>query len=218
MMQSMHVAAGGLREAKKRATRDQLTSAARRLTLQHGLDGVTVEMICAEVGVSARTFFNYFATKDDALAGDLLPVGSEESRRRFVDGGPTGVLLADLIVLLDPTDMIGGADRDELRLGFTVAVQEPRVLARQLAHAMAREAGITDLIARRRGLPTPDAACSTAAAVAMTVFRRSVTDWVAADDTSPLQPYLDAAVTTVLTQLGPDPGTCPRHPSTQENS
>ena len=60
----------GLREAKKAVTRRQLTAAARSLARQHGLDGVTVELVCAEVGVSVRTFFNYFASKESAVLGE----------------------------------------------------------------------------------------------------------------------------------------------------
>jgi AcrR family transcriptional regulator len=56
-----------LRTRKKAATRQSLHEAALRLAMAHGLDGVTVEDIADEAGVSRRTFSNYFANKEDAI-------------------------------------------------------------------------------------------------------------------------------------------------------
>ena len=58
----------GLRERKKLETRDALANAAVRLALAHGLDSLRVEDIAAEANVSMRTFNNYFASKQEALA------------------------------------------------------------------------------------------------------------------------------------------------------
>lgn len=57
----------GLRERKKLETRTSLRRAAVRLYLEHGPSAVTVQDICEAAGVSPRTFFNYFDTKDDAV-------------------------------------------------------------------------------------------------------------------------------------------------------
>jgi AcrR family transcriptional regulator len=56
-----------LRTRKKAATRQSLHEAALRLAMADGLDGVTVEDIADEVGVSRRTFSNYFSNKEDAV-------------------------------------------------------------------------------------------------------------------------------------------------------
>jgi AcrR family transcriptional regulator len=60
-------AAPGLRERKKAETREALRAAAIRLFLERGPSAVTVNDICDAARVSARTFFNYFESKEAAL-------------------------------------------------------------------------------------------------------------------------------------------------------
>ncbi|ONI84511.1 TetR family transcriptional regulator [Actinosynnema sp. ALI-1.44] len=57
----------GLRERKKRATREALSWEAVRLAAERGLENVLVEDIAAAAGVSPRTFNNYFASKYEAI-------------------------------------------------------------------------------------------------------------------------------------------------------
>jgi AcrR family transcriptional regulator len=67
----------GLRETKKLATRQQIADVAMRLFVQRGFDRVTVAEVAAEAGVSEKTVFNYFPTKED-LFFDEIP---ERSRK-----------------------------------------------------------------------------------------------------------------------------------------
>ncbi|WIX82407.1 TetR/AcrR family transcriptional regulator [Amycolatopsis carbonis] len=57
----------GLRERKKEATRQAIRAAAVALYRSRGPHEVTVDQICAKAGVSARTFFNYFDSKEAAV-------------------------------------------------------------------------------------------------------------------------------------------------------
>jgi len=67
----------GLREAKKLQTRESIAGAAMGLFVQRGFEHVTVGEIAREAGVSEKTVFNYFPTKEDIFF-DEVPEQLEE--------------------------------------------------------------------------------------------------------------------------------------------
>lgn len=123
---------GGLRERKKAATRSALTAAALRLAVQRGVDGVTTEDIAEAAGVSARTFFNYFATKEEAFVADDV-----ERARRFVAGVAAAPADADVWDLLRRTAVTTlattGLPSREQRLKEQLVRTSPTVVAEVLA-------------------------------------------------------------------------------------
>jgi AcrR family transcriptional regulator len=56
--------------ARRERTRDALREAALRRFVDHGFDATTIADIAADVGVTTRTFYRYFASKDEVLFAD----------------------------------------------------------------------------------------------------------------------------------------------------
>lgn len=69
MTPSDGVGEASLRERKKAQTRKRIHRAALELAISRGPAQVTIEEIADEAGISPRTFFNYFCTKDEAFVG-----------------------------------------------------------------------------------------------------------------------------------------------------
>jgi AcrR family transcriptional regulator len=64
-------ASGGLRERKKRLMRQQLSDTATQMFMQHGFDAVRVSEVAEACGVSEKTVFNYFPTKESLVLDRL---------------------------------------------------------------------------------------------------------------------------------------------------
>lgn len=56
-----------LRDRKRQQTAHALARAAFNLTREHGLEGYTIDDVVGQVGVSRRTFANYFSCKEEAV-------------------------------------------------------------------------------------------------------------------------------------------------------
>ena len=61
----------GLRESKKLQTRQEIADQAMRLFVLGGFDHVTVAEVATAVGVSEKTVFNYFPTKEDLFFDEV---------------------------------------------------------------------------------------------------------------------------------------------------
>ncbi|BCK53813.1 TetR/AcrR family transcriptional regulator [Nocardia wallacei] len=141
----------GLREQKKRQTRLALCVAARRLTLERGLDATTAEDVAKAVGVSPRTFFNYYETKLDAVVGPVGEIGTPDTREQFVAGGPTGVLIDDLTWLYASGYEPDNEVRESVSLVAEIIKQESRVLAAFVAAGARYEEAVGELLSARMG-------------------------------------------------------------------
>ncbi|MCK7623896.1 TetR family transcriptional regulator [Streptomyces sp. RS10V-4] len=68
--------AATLAQRKRQVVSDELTGAALQLLARKGYDAVTIDEIVATAGVSRRTFFRYFASKEDVVVRFLADLGA----------------------------------------------------------------------------------------------------------------------------------------------
>lgn len=142
----------GLRERKKRERGQALRQAALELALENGYTNVTIEDICERCGVSRRTFFNYFSSKEEALLGRADTVFDDEDQpdiETFEAGGPNGRLLADLQHLLASVVRTRLNKREEMHQYHQLLKQDPSLMQVQMSRMGNNERLFREMIQRR---------------------------------------------------------------------
>ena len=184
-----------LRTRKKAATRQSLHEAALRLAMADGLDGVTVEDIADEVGVSRRTFSNYFANKEDAVLYadrermrtllDLVRLRPAAERPWLALRRSTADLYRDR-TMPDPEWVA------QLRL----LRRHPSLLARQAADQITLERDLAGVLAERGHGLEPELA-RLMAAVYLATLRTAGALWLEESGEQPLPELVDRLLSRV---------------------
>ncbi|WP_181439452.1 TetR/AcrR family transcriptional regulator [Curtobacterium sp. MCBD17_032] len=144
----------GLRERKRAATRQRIIRAAQVGSLEHGLEGVTVEGIARAADISPRSFFNYFSSKEAAIVG-LQPAQERMLTDDEVDDLPADVAAAVSAVVLAAFGNQVADPEDELR--HEVFRRYPQLLDEYRSLWKASKQNATASVARllqRRGIAT----------------------------------------------------------------
>ena len=160
----------GRRERHKAGTRRALEDAALRRFAADGYDATSVDAIAADAGVSPRTFFRYFATKDEVLD---MGRGARQAELRAVIADAPGSGLA--VVHAAVVALAGGfaQDRERVALRQRAAMTSP-VLRGRLFDTFASWERTLAAALTERGEPEAE----TWAAVGIAVFRAAVSGWV----------------------------------------
>ncbi|MFC4112006.1 TetR/AcrR family transcriptional regulator [Nonomuraea zeae] len=185
----------GLRERKKQATREALMTAALRLALRHGLENVRVEDIAAEVGVSPRTFNNYFAGKYEAITArhtDRI-LGTAAALRARPPGEPFWEALTEAMVAPWEQHARTGdqAPDPELLAGIRMLGDEPALRAESLRVAFTAERELVAAVAERTGTDAAqDLYPHLVTVTATAAVQAAVSHWMRSDPPVPLLPLL----------------------------
>jgi AcrR family transcriptional regulator len=188
----------------KESTRTALREAALARFVRDGFDATSIEDIAADAGVTARTFYRYFASKDEVLFADYedrldwfrkaLAVRPRrepliQSVRAAVDSFPDDPALVAEIARVRTEGLEPGKVEPHIR-------RVESELARELAaHLLQRDGAADDADARLR-------ATVTARAIAAAVFT-ALDAWMAgpADDLDELSRLTDVALAVVEPML-----------------
>jgi AcrR family transcriptional regulator len=193
----------GLRERKKRAARRALQRAALELTAERGLEHVTVEDIAAAADMSPRTFFNYFASKEDALvAPDEQALA--QLARDLVDRPAAEAPLEALRAVLVDHVRAQAPDLDLLRLRMSVVEPNPALLPRLVGSFAAAERTFANAVAERTGTDVDrDAYPMLLAAVAAAALRTALHLWRTSDFEAALPDLVDDCFRHLASGLAP---------------
>ena len=172
-------------DSKRTETTRTLIRAARTFTADRGLAGFTVEDVCAEASVSRRTFFNYFASKEDAVLG--IPLGHSDAEAVAVflakpspiPGEISPALLADLAELTETRWRDLEVAPDTVALLIAAVDKEPRLLARMIQLGIEAEQADARLIEQRERLAEGDPRAVLAAQIVGAVSRSALSAFLA---------------------------------------
>jgi AcrR family transcriptional regulator len=196
-----------LRERKKQRTRDALLRAAVELFTTRGYERTTVDDIAEAVDVSQRTFFRYYAGKEEAaLALQELVVARfvEAVRERPAEEAPMEALkqavlegwqtLNEVIEAVVPVELY-------LRM-YRVIESTPVLLAAHLRRNLEIEEAMARVLAEREGLDVDaDPRPRLAVAVFGGVMRVTERQWSTGEDFS--LEAMRALTISYLEQVGP---------------
>lgn len=168
----------GLRERRKLSTRRALEDAALRLFARDGFDATTIEAIAAEADVSPRTFFRYFASKDDVLNPDREQRQAQladEIRRGAAEPVGDLTLVVRALVTLAPQFE---AEREQLALRRQAAASSAVLRGRLLDVLVSWERAVSRSLAERHGTDRHDLDAEVIAAAAVHVWQVALSRWL----------------------------------------
>ncbi|MGC9376538.1 TetR/AcrR family transcriptional regulator [Streptomyces sp. MH13] len=187
-----------LRERARRAARAEITATAMRLFAENGFDATTIDQITAAVGISRRSFFHYFGSKEDLVLGDTEALG--ESVRAALEARPDDesawAAIREAFLTVRPP----GAGTEELLVLARLHHEAPSLRARHLEKHLRWQALLAPDVQRRLGLPPttdPDPRALAFVAAALACLDAAVDAWYRSGGTADPERLFDEAVATL---------------------
>ena len=190
---------GGLRERKRQETLARITEVGLRMFNDRGFEATTLDAIAEAAGISRRTFFHYFKSKDDILLaqtgmGDSL---SKALETRRPEARPVEALREAVLGLL------ANYAPEELMALDRLMLSSQAVQARKRATYLQDEK--TLYVALSHHWPHEDPmALRLIAMMSIGVIRIAMENWRQTDCRQPLQHHIDHGFTALEAAFGND--------------
>jgi AcrR family transcriptional regulator len=169
--------APSLREKHKNQTGQAIRHAALKLFASNGYDATTTEMIAERAGVSARTFFRYFPTKESLLffgEQDWIKTMADEYPRQPASLSDVEALVA--VIQLQTPRL--SRRRQWLLLFERAIASSPTLRGLEEDHHRQNTEVLAQAIATRRGKGRADEASHLLAAIVGMTYRRAINIWL----------------------------------------
>jgi AcrR family transcriptional regulator len=179
----------GLRERKRAETHARIQAEAIHLFLERGFETTTLDDIAEAAGVSRRSLFHYFESKEEIVLSsrtDFPRIIAEAIGQR-----PPGEPLLEMVenALIDTATRYGSTQTRDLS---RMIRDTPTLSAGEQAKYEHVERALAKALADRKDLPEIDTECRVTAATAIGILKLAVEAWIAGDDSSP-EEYFRAA-------------------------
>ncbi len=183
----------GLRERQRLQLRREISEAGIRLFVEKGFQNTTVDEIVEPLGISRRTFFRHFATKEDVLFlwyEELTEELVTTCAARPADEDPFASVCAALFSLLAYYD----ADPQWAKAMVRITSETPALVGRSYEKRVMWGRALAGVIQSR--LPEQKKQGLSARIVAMTAvnaFALGVEAWQESDASGDVRSFVDAA-------------------------
>jgi AcrR family transcriptional regulator len=178
----------GLRERKRRQTRQRIVDEGLKLFLANGFDATTLDAIAEAADISRRTFFYYFKSKEDIVLA--YQSGSIERLRDTIvgespDRPPLDVVRNALLKLMSTYSAEEMIPIDRLM------ISTESLRARKQASYVAQEQALFDALCELWPQPKRRAGLRIVAMVSIGVVRLAIEAWRQDGSKRPLKEYLN---------------------------
>lgn len=189
-MGGQRIAAGTGRPAV--TSRAELERIALALFASRGFEETTVEDIAAAAGIGRRTFFRYFASKNDAVWGDF-DAGLTRLRHRLTAADPDQPLLDALREAVLTFNALDPAAETEHRFRMLLILHVPTLQAHSTLRYAAWREVVAQFAAQRLGQRADDLLPQLVAYSCLGAALAAYEQWLARPG-SDLEPLLDQAL------------------------
>ncbi|MEU0795055.1 TetR family transcriptional regulator [Amycolatopsis sp. NPDC005961] len=196
----------GLRERKKQQTTDALVDTAYELFRRQGYDATTVDEIAAAVNISPRTFFRYFASKEDLALAPLDQQLTEMMTALAARPAAEPVITAienaavEVIRTYETGGDPGKGNRHRSMQDLVAAT--PALMAACLGRSTGRLDELADLLARRLGVDARlDPRPHLVASISLCAVRTTVGAWQEIHPGTPVSELVHRAFGLLTTGL-----------------